>query len=262
MNEYLSESSKIVKRSKTAQKLLNHPNRNFIKFDPIKHEYFYNKYGDFRKSKDTEKWNGITSIIGEYKQPFDREGISKGVAYRDGRTQDDVLAEWDKKRDDAIDYGNSVHDALDVLINNGEYREEHTDEIEGVLKILEDLELTPVCGEYVIFDDEIKRASPIDLICLDRFDRLVALDYKTPAKGIEFNGYKDTKMLYPLYNYPDSNYYHYSLQLNIYKDFMDRWGLNFSQESYILYVREKETLAYPPHNLDKEWKEIRKILTK
>lgn len=260
MKEFLSQAQKRVKKSKSAQFMLNHELRRNIKYLPEPHEYWYYPSGDFRKTSEAEQWQGITSIIGRYKNPFDRDGISKGVAYRDGRTQEDVLAEWEEKRTTAVDYGNGVHDALENLIEDGEFDENYSTELNNVISLLDEFNLTPVCAEYVIYDEELKRASPIDLVCINDNDEIVSIDYKTPAKGIEFEGFKNQTMLAPMDKYQDSNYYHYSLQCNIYQDFGYRWDINVSEEAYILYVRDDQADLIPTINLQKEWKQIRELL--
>lgn len=254
--------AKNLKKIPAVKKLLEHPLKQHIKFDPVKHQYWYYPSGDFRKTKEVEQWKGITSLIGEYKQPFDRDGISKGVAFRDGKTQKEVLAEWDIKRDDAIDYGNALHEALDQLVNDGVYSAPWTNELDAMIQTWDMLGLRPVCGEYVIYDKDLKRSSPIDIILLNQKDQLVFGDYKTPAKGIEFEGYKGNTMLHPFHKHQDSNYNHYSLQLEIYKDFGRRWDLDVAEESFIFYIRDGESIPYPPKDMSKEWKQLRNEIVK
>jgi len=216
-------------------RLLNSPHLKDIVFNADAHTYFVRG----------EQYYGYTGLIGKYKQPFDKEGMSKYVAFRDGKTQEEVLAEWAQGLQDSIDYGTPVHNAADDLINTGEIHPDYEIEMESIIASLSDLGLTPLLGEYLIFNDEMKRASSIDLICVDENGTLVVCDYKTPAKGIKFDAYKNKKMLYPLSNIEDSTYNHYSLQISLYIRELAKLGFDVDPIGYILYIRESQRHIYP-----------------
>lgn len=49
-------------------------------------------------------------------------------------------------------------------------------------------------------------------------------DFKTNKKGIEMKAFRNQKMLYPLDNLPNCNYWIYSLQLSVYAFILESWG--------------------------------------
>jgi hypothetical protein len=120
------------------------------------------------------------------------------VARRDGKTQKEVLKEWDNKRDTSAEYGNFVHDAIERWVKGMRLRKNQKPYVEATKVVLAEKGLTPIAAEFVVFDEQTKMASPIDLLCLDGDNELVVVDMKTYEKGVEWAGYKDACMLYPL----------------------------------------------------------------
>jgi hypothetical protein len=64
---------------------------------------------------------------------------------------------------------------------------------------------------------------------------------KTYEKGVEWEGYKDQRMQYPLYTVPDANYWHTSLQTGWYiKTLFEKYGVPVKKTGYILYLRDTQ----------------------
>jgi hypothetical protein len=211
------------------QQILNHPRNRDIFYEPKSHTYWYQL---------EEQYDGITKWIGRYKNPFDRQGISMAVARRDGKTQKEVLKEWDNKRDTSAEYGNFVHDAIERWVKGMRLRKNQKPYVEATKVVLAEKGLTPIAAEFVVFDEQTKMASPIDLLCLDGDNELVVVDMKTYEKGVEWAGYKDACMLYPLYTVPDANYWHTSIQTGWYiKTLAEKYDVKVKSTGYILYLR-------------------------
>lgn len=210
--------------------ILTHPRNNDIYYHPGSHTYWYQLETQF---------DGITKWIKSYSQPFDAKNISFAVARRDGRDQQDVLDEWDEKRDSAADYGNFVHDAIERWGNKQRRLKGQKEYVDVVKKLLKEKGLTLVAVEFVVFDEETGRASPIDILCVNKEGKLVVVDVKTFEKGVQWEGFKDARMRYPLYTLPDSNYYHASLQVGWYvKQLVERYGQQVETVGYILHIRK------------------------
>jgi hypothetical protein len=112
----------------TMQQILNHPRNRDIFYEPKSHTYWYQL---------EEQYDGITKWIGRYKNPFDRQGISMAVARRDGKTQKEVLKEWDNKRDTSAEYGNFVHDAIERWVKGMRLRKNQKPYVEATKVVLE-----------------------------------------------------------------------------------------------------------------------------
>lgn len=214
--------------------LISNKRRDLISFDKDRHEYTY---------RDGRKFKGVTGWIGEFKNPFDKEGASLGVARKEGISQAEVLARWDEQLRVSQDYGNGVHDAIEHMIATGEIDPKFSVELENVLDALDQFDLTPIACEYTVYNEDVERASNIDLIC-DRDGQVVLVDFKTPEKGIKFEAYKNQKMLYPVV-LPDCSYYHYSLQLDIYAYWLEtKYGMDVAPDRYLMYLREDDVKMY------------------
>lgn len=219
------------------QNILQHKRNKFIKFDKDAHSYTYN---------GGELFGGVTTWISNYKEPFNRMSVAKGFAYKHGRSVEAVLAEWDVDRE----YGNYIHDAVEDLINDGVWTE--SIELKKVMSLLEYHKLTPIFSEWVIYDEEIRRASAIDIVCVNENDELVVVDLKTMKKGIDFKSKK--KMFYPINSLEAHKHNVYSLQVSTYVHWLKKHYSEFkiAETHYILHVRYNTAELIPALNLEKE----------
>jgi ATP-dependent exoDNAse (exonuclease V) beta subunit len=221
--------------------ILNHPRNKDIWFDPVSHKYLY-QYEEF--------FSGVTSWISQYKQPFKKDVIAGAVARRDGKRKEDVLAEWDEKRDTSAEYGNFAHNAIERWVNKERLLRGQKEYVDLVKMVLKNEDLSPIRAEFVVYDERIKKASPIDLLCTNKEGRLVVVDIKTYEKGVEWTGYKDACMQYPLHDLSDANYYHTSLQTSIYiKWLKEFYNLDVEDYGYILHLRPPQCSLIKTVNL-------------
>lgn len=58
----------------------------------------------------------VTKLIGKYERPFNASMVAHMSAKRSGKDKDYYLNLWDLKRDIAVDYGNSIHKAVELWI--------------------------------------------------------------------------------------------------------------------------------------------------
>lgn len=238
--------------------ITNHPRNLSIKFDKDKHKYWYaDNPLEFNK-----EFKGVTSLIGDYKNPFERDRISKFVAMREGVSQEEVLDQWDETRDNAIEYGNLIHDSIEIMDETGEINEKCETELANYAKECRLYGLESVASEWVVYDEDIERASAVDKLFYRADDgKYVLADMKTPEKGIKYEAYKNQKMLYPLRNLPDSSYWHYSLQLTIYRRWLkDKYDIDVADDSYLIYIRDNVCEFILTANLDKEVEALYKTL--
>lgn len=199
------------------EKVLKHPRNNKIKF----------KFGYF---VDGERFKGITSFLGKFFAPFDKMKIAKFIAYRDGVTVEEVLAEWEADRQ----YGSYIDKLVDDYIKYGIVGD---NEMKLILDALKEKDLTIIANEWMIYNEDIKKASAVDLVC-ERNGQIVIVDLKSMKKPIAVTAYKNKKMNHPISSLPDSKFYQQSLQVGMYKDWIqDKYGLPVSDEFYVLRVR-------------------------
>jgi hypothetical protein len=233
------------------EKLLSNPRNQFIEFDRVKHEYYYTK-------GKRQQFHGVTSWIGQYKNPFDRMGKSANTARKLGISQQEVLEMWDDNNKGAIDYGNSVHDAVEEYFTHGLVNETYETEIDNADRILELYGIEVIACEFVVYDETVKRASPIDIVGYRASsNEIVVVDTKTPEKGIKYEGYNGQKMLYPFRYLDDCSYNHYSMQTTVYRKWLkELYNLPVAEDAYLLYLRGDAVEMIPTVDMTEEIQEL------
>ena len=215
-----------------AELILSHPRNERIEFIASSHEYFYTTDAGQRV-----KFRGVTGLLDEYTNFFDAQSMSKFIAYRDGKTQQQVLAEWEDNKNQAIDRGNYVHDTLETFVKTGLVGDEAL--VDGFVASYRSMGLEPVAAEWTIYDEAVGRASSIDGNFIDQFGRYVIVDYKTNAKGVSLEPYKSQRMLYPLGHLLDCKHSLYSLQVSMYWRWIQQFYLPaeaISNAHWILHI--------------------------
>lgn len=117
-------------------------------------------------------------------------------------------------------------------IKNGDYADaenvfesvEFTIEFNYFLNFIHDhSHLIPYRTEWTIFDEELKLAGSIDMVFYDQDTHKYHIyDWKRCRNIQKTNGFNKWGNKECIDHFPDSNYWHYSLQLNIYKALLER----------------------------------------
>lgn len=206
------------------REIKQHPRNERIAFDKERHEYLFDGETYFE---------GITGWIGEYAEPFDATRISRKLAAIRGQSPEEILQEWE----DARQYGDYVHESAELWVNDG--LELNVSEVDLMKDTLKEMGLTPVFSEWVVYDEDVQRASAIDLLCVNEDGQYVIVDIKTSKKDIKFNGYRGKTMFYPFNDLPDAKYFKYCLQVNIYQRWLEEKyeNVELADTHYILRVR-------------------------
>jgi len=169
-----------------------------------------------------------------------------------GMTKDEIKKMWNDNCQESANAGTKLHydiecyynnisKSMDMNMTNIDENNENIDENNGVetelkreintsieyyyfLNFVKDYNnLFPYRTEWRIWNDDIKLAGSIDMIFEDREKNdgsLLIYDWKR-CKNItksSFNKYSTTECISHI---PDSNYWHYCLQLNIYKKILE-----------------------------------------
>lgn len=234
------------------------------------HYYTYPENGVYKRIHAS-----VTKVAGSLKNPFDANTISRFVAASRGVPQSVILAEWDYAREFSCVKGNAVHNRLERLWEGADdlptYDKEAVlkqfgkDDLEDMWPKLEKmadsvydkfkLRLIPAGLEFVVGCTECSVAGSIDFLgYAEKTQSLVILDYKT-NKELEFEGYKGQMMRGELSHLPDSNYFIYSLQLEIYRSLIKRHTtLNVNPDKFLLWIHEKndDVQIFKTANLEAE----------
>jgi ATP-dependent exoDNAse (exonuclease V) beta subunit len=207
-------------------------------------KYSENKSVVFNSENHTYLKNGknlisVTSLVSKFKNVFDSEYWSAKIALRDNKSQEQVLKEWKEKSKKSCEIGTAIHKIFedyvdkkysiindnlmfDFLQLENNYYNEFLEKKNIAIKFIKDFflkeRLTPLFTEYIVHNNFI--AGQVDCICKNKQGEIFIIDFKTNDK-IETNSYgKNLKGV--LKEVPDSSFYHYSLQLSIYKQLLNK----------------------------------------
>lgn len=205
----------------------------FIAFDEPRHIY----------TVDGEEWRGsVTGFIHSFFPEFDEDGvIAKMMASHNwprsryyGMTAEEIKALWEKIRNTACELGTEMHAYIEYFYNArtvveqqliiNEYR---TREFDLFLRFHNNCvqHLRPWRTELRVFDRQLQLAGSVDMLYLSPYHteeqpRLIMYDWKRSKKIEYHNPYANGKG--PVSHLSDSNFWHYSLQLNVYKQLIER----------------------------------------
>jgi hypothetical protein len=151
-----------------------------------------------RNKEDIEKEWKDTAILGT-KMHLNIENFINGLQINDNKINDNKI------NDNKINEDNDTIDIYKELIY-----------FHNFFKNLKYKKLYP---EFRVFDIDYKIAGTIDLLVENDTENYDIVDWKR-SKNISYKSWK--KMKNPLHNIPDTNFYKYSFQLNIYKFILER----------------------------------------
>ena len=217
----------------------------------------------------SDKMMSCTGFIGKFYEHFNPDAvITKMMKGRNwnpsnkywGLTPDQIKKLWDDNGKEASEAGTRMH--LDIEhYNNAEpvgnlagdgytpldgaewqyflrYEEEHR-KARG---------FEPFRTEWLVFKEEIKLSGSIDMVYLKPDGTLAIYDWKRAKDIKKDNPYQ--KMFAPLSHLPDTNYWHYSLQLNIYRRILqEKYGWVVSELALVVLHPNQESYEVIPLNL-------------
>lgn len=203
--------------------------QDVIHFDEASHTYTVKKTGDRLVS--------VSQLIHKYSNPFDPDGsILKKCAIKEGISEKELKARWDKKRDDSCDRGTSFHKQAEHFINTGEIQDgPDKDILEKFSKVFIQKKNSKIYSEVLLYSIEDGICGTTDFIEYFPNDNIAGVrDFKTNEKLTNW-GFKGQRMLPPLNHLQDSKISIYSLQLSTYSYLLDKLGYWIDDKNMCLY---------------------------
>ena len=214
-------------------------------FDEGRHLYFVNGVPH----------PSVSSLIKKHETKVDFNIIAERVAEREGKTVEEIQAQWTKVKDDACALGTKTHSYAEFydgtqIPENGfqEAAKKFFDELPPYYEV--------VYKELRMYSREYKYAGTSDLLFYDkRFDTLVIADFKT-NKDL----WKSYQMLKkPFSSLQQNNYNKYQLQLSYYQIMLEQAGYKVSNRALIWLKKDGN---YEVHSTDDLTKELKTCLSK
>lgn len=184
--------------------------------------------------------NSVSSVIKKYTAPFDADKIAGFVAKKRGITKEEVLAEWEAKKNAACDRGNAAHVfgeeiALNPLQYDSEAMPVYNNGLEqAILKFWDNIpdHIEPFLFELKMYSEDLGIAGTADLILYNtKTGKFIICDYKTNEDL--FKNYKKKKLLKPFNDLLDMPYSKYELQLSMYQILFEQCGFEVESRRII-----------------------------
>jgi hypothetical protein len=221
----------------TLTRLHAHPRDAHIAFDEPTHKYYVNGSCQGNIS--------CTGFIHEFFGHFDAKAIitkmKKGPKWATskyyGKTDEEIMKEWSDNGKQASSAGTAMHFAIEQFMH-GAYSEidpavKETPEWKYFTRFWNEFghDLEPYRSEWEVFTDsvepvagerKIKLCGSIDMVYRRKSDgKFVIYDWKRSKEIKSDNPFGSG--LAPLEHLPDTNYWHYTMQLNVYKWMLEKY---------------------------------------
>jgi len=196
---------------------------------------------------DDKNLISATTLVSRLKPDFDKEGVSKRVAERDGLTQEEVLQQWEKKGEQGRDRGTRLHtyiedlmvDKIDPITRAVNNRIEAMNAFDKVWeKLASKLKAKLEYQECVVGDAQYGVAGRVDAIfrcTIKGTESKHIFDWKTGKFRID-NHYE--KLLPPFNDLDNCELNYYSIQLSLYRLIIEK-NTDFKlSDSYLVHLRD------------------------
>lgn len=199
-----------------------HPRDADITFDEGPH--IYTIHGD-------SSFTSVTTYVHSHFEKFDADKIiynmmrSKNWSSNkyNKKTPAEIKAEWDKNRDEAATSGTKMHYDIECYYN--ECYEETNRSVEFTyFKNFEERigsKMKPYRTEWMVYHEEYHLAGSIDMIFENPDGTLQIYDWKRCKEIKKVNGWGKYATTPELNYLPDTNFWHYAIQLNMYKKILE-----------------------------------------
>jgi len=163
-------------------------------------------------------------------------------------TRQDIKNQWNTKRDSSASAGTDMHYDIECFYNR-EPVENTSIEYEYFQRFAADFpELKPYRTEWMVFYEEYKLSGSIDMIFENPDGTLQIYDWKRCQEIVHENGFNEFAKTQCLRHLPDTNFWHYSLQLNIYKKILE--------DKYDKKITDLYLVCLHPDNYNKSYLRI------
>jgi ATP-dependent exoDNAse (exonuclease V) beta subunit len=217
-----------------------HPRDKHIKFYEDEHKYIIDSEPDV-------KYTSVTTWIHEHFEKFEADKIIKkmmsGASWKEGhkywgKTPDEIKALWNSNKDFVAGAGTNLHFEIECFNNDKRTLFNYTNKelyeiyIEDKGKNLSETplewqyfinfvrdnpNLKPYRTEWTVFNEDIKISGSIDMVYENPDGTLSIYDWKRSKNITRINTFNKFALPPCICHLPDSNFWHYALQLNTYK---------------------------------------------
>jgi hypothetical protein len=222
-----------------------HPRDKNIQFFEEDHKYIIKTEPDVKYTSVTT-WNHKHFPIFEADIIIDNmmksKGWKKGHKYWD-LTPEQIKAQWNSNKDAVSGAGTDLHYEIECFNNDKRFTFDYTNnelyeiymadnkeshefkslEWKYFINFIKDTpELKPYRTEWTVYHDDVKISGSIDMVYENPDGTLSIYDWKRAKNITRINNYNKFALSPEICHLPDSNFWHYALQLNTYKAILEQ----------------------------------------
>ena len=237
-------------------KLNHHPRDDDIEFDEGPHIYTI---------KGRRGYTSVTTWNHSHFKKFDADNIiDKMMASKKweksnyfGKTKVEIKAQWKENGRVASEAGTKLHYDIECFYNLSP-NQNNSIEYQYFKNFYKQFEhLKPYRTEWMIWDESLLFAGSIDMIFENPDGTLDIYDWKRCKEIKKYNNF-DSATTVCIEHLPDTNFWHYSLQLNTYKALLEKNYDKRINKMYLvcLHPNKENFKRIPVPNLSSEIKDL------
>lgn len=209
-----------------------HERDRMISFDAANHLY----------TSGNITFKSVTTLVDECFEKFDADYWAERAARKQGLTPSVIKAQWESKAERARNLGTIMHNKIERYYLGEEPESDETFRL--FEQFANDVKLSPYRTEWAIFDEESRIAGTLDFLHFANGDYVIydwkrsdkIIDNGTPVKTNRYN----KTALSPISHIPDTTYWHYALQISIYRYILEK--------NYDINVKSGHLVVLHPSN--------------
>lgn len=219
-----------------------HPRDQYIRFEEVGHRYFIS-------TDPCSQYTSVTTWVHHQFEPFDADKVitnmMKSRKWREGHkywgmTPQEIKDQWEELRETASSAGTEMHANIECFHNNPDLPEGYTNgdllraylqtqveqtqveqtqvEWQYFLQFIRDHpDLKPYRTEWCVYDETTKICGSIDMVYENTDGTLSIYDWKRAKQITRVHSFNEVSTTPALSHLPNTNFWHYALQLNLYK---------------------------------------------
>jgi hypothetical protein len=198
------------------------------------------------------KYTSVTTWCHSHFPYFDADAIissmMKGKGWKEGHkywglNASQIKSQWNNNKENVSLAGSDLHFDIECFYNNNELPSDYTNKelYEKYIKenpdyylfqplewqyfinfIRDNPHLKPYRTEWLIYHEDVKIAGSIDMVYENSDGTLSIYDWKRAKNITRINNFNNFAVSKQICHLPDSNFWHYALQLNTYKSILEQ----------------------------------------